>query len=67
MVGTTRHELPVGRTPIAVMLVTEIGTILAQPPKTASKHARIIVLLTKYEFANLAGQKIEKMKIKRGF
>jgi len=49
------------------MLVTEIGTILAQPPKTASKHARIIVLLTKYEFANLAGQKIEKMKIKRGF
>ena len=25
MVGTTRHELPVGRTPIRVILVMEIG------------------------------------------
>ena len=26
MVGTTQHELPVGRTPIRVILVMEIGS-----------------------------------------
>ena len=59
MVGTTQHELPVGRTPLGVVWLKEIGAVLAQAPKTASKHARIIVLITILVFANLAGRKIE--------
>jgi len=45
----------------------EIGTVLAQAQKTASKHARIIVLLTTHVFDNLAGQKLKKIRFSRGF
>jgi len=67
VVGTTQHELPVERTPIGVVWLKEIGAVLAQAPKTASKHAPKIALLTTHVFANLAGQKLKTMKIKRGF
>ncbi len=34
MAGTTRHELPLGRTPIRVILVMEIGSCFQTIKKT---------------------------------
>jgi hypothetical protein len=41
--------------------------VLAQASKTVTKYARKIALLTTHVFANLAGQKLNKIKIGEGF
>jgi hypothetical protein len=38
-----------------------VAAVLAQAPKTAEKYARKIALLTTHVFANLAGQKLNKI------
>jgi hypothetical protein len=44
-----------------------VAAVLAQASKSATKYARKIALLATHVFANLAGQKMIKMKIRRGF
>jgi len=41
--------------------------VLAQAQKSTSKYARKTALLPKHVFANLAGQKLKKIRFSRGF